>query len=167
MTGQKCLCGATAPHAQPGMGASSVCPLRLVRCERPPKASSGTTTRSDLKRRTACGNRPPQVAFPSLPTLPPLPERVDPDRLPGCHPWTGIFPASVGADGVVDVDDEHYYIQQALAGQRVVLLVNAPDRSFEVWLEGRMVKSLPRKRPLWPGDDLAEVGGIHEGASPL
>ena len=87
MTRQKCLCRAAAPHAQPGMGASSVCLRRLVRCERQPGASSGITTRSDLKRRTACGNRPPQVAFPSLPALPPLPERVDPDRLPGCAGW--------------------------------------------------------------------------------
>jgi hypothetical protein len=51
----------------------------------------------------------------------------------------------VGTDGVVDVDDEHYSIQQALAGQRVVLLVSAPDRTFEVWLEGRLIKSLPIK----------------------
>jgi len=51
----------------------------------------------------------------------------------------------VGTDGVVDVDDERYSIQQALAGQRVVLLVSAPDRSFEVWLEGRLIKSLPIK----------------------
>ena len=51
----------------------------------------------------------------------------------------------MGTDGVVDVDDEHYYIQQALAGQRVVLLVSAADRSFQVWLEGRLIKSLPIK----------------------
>ena len=28
----------------------------------------------------SCGNRPPRAAFPVLPTLPALPERVDPDR---------------------------------------------------------------------------------------
>lgn len=94
---------------------------------------------------TACGNRPPQVAFPNLPVLPPLPERVDPDRLPGCYPRTRVFSASVGSDGVVDVDDAHYYLQQSLAGQRVVLLVSAPDRTFAVWLEGRLIKSLPIK----------------------
>ncbi len=102
------------------------------------------TTRSDRKRRTACGNRPPQVAFPSLPALPPLPERVDPDRWLDAIHGRG-FSRKVGTDGGVDVDDEHYYIQQALAGQRVVLLVSAPDRSFAVWLEGRLIKSLPIK----------------------
>ena len=93
---------------------------------------------------SACGNRPPQVAFPSLPALPPLPERVDPDRWLDAIHGRG-FSRKVGTDGVVDVDDERYSIQQALAGQRVVLLVSAPDRSFEVWLEGRLIKSLPIK----------------------
>jgi hypothetical protein len=93
---------------------------------------------------TACGNRPPQVAFPSLPVLTPLPERVDPDRWLDAIHGRG-FSRKVGTDGVVDVDDERYYIQQALAGQRVVLLVSAPDRSFAVWLEGRLIKSLPIK----------------------
>jgi hypothetical protein len=55
------------------------------------------------------------------------------------------FSRKVGSDGIVDVDDEHYYLQQSLAGQRVVLLVSAPDRTFEVWLAGRLIKSLPIK----------------------
>jgi hypothetical protein len=106
--------------------------------------SSGTTTTSDPKRRKACGNRPPHVAFPSLPALPPLPERINPDRwLDTIH--GRAFARKVGTDGVVDVDDEHYYMQQALAGQQVVLFVNAPDRTFGVWLEGRVIKSLPIK----------------------
>jgi hypothetical protein len=106
--------------------------------------SSGTPTTSDPKRRKACGNRPPHVAFPSLPALPPLPERINPDRwLDTIH--GRAFARKVGTDGVVDVDDEHYYMQQALAGQQVVLFVNAPDRTFGVWLEGRVIKSLPIK----------------------
>jgi hypothetical protein len=38
----------------------------------------------------ACGNRPPQTAFPNLPALPPLPERVNPDRLSGDGPWASL-----------------------------------------------------------------------------
>ncbi len=76
--------------------------------------------------------------------LPPLPERINPDRwLDTIH--GRAFARKVGTDGAVDVDDEHYYIQQALAGQQVVLFVNAPDRTFGVWLEGRVIKSLPIK----------------------
>jgi hypothetical protein len=93
---------------------------------------------------SACGNRPPQVAFASLPALPPLPQRVDPDRWLEAIHGRG-FPRTVGSDGVVDVDDEHYYLQQSLAGQRVVLLVSAPARIFEVWLAGRLIKTLPLK----------------------
>jgi hypothetical protein len=92
--------------------------------------------------------------------------RINPDRwLDTIH--GRAFARKVGTDGAVDVDDEHYYIQQALAGQQVVLFVNAPDRTFGVWLEGRVIKSLPRKRPGWPGHGLAGVYGIDQGASPL
>ncbi len=92
----------------------------------------------------ACGNRPPQTAFPNLPALPPLPERVNPDHwLETVHEQA--FARKVGAHGSVDVDDEHYYISQAYAGQQVVLFVNAPEKVFGVWLKGRVIKSVPIK----------------------
>lgn len=93
---------------------------------------------------TACGNRPPHTAFPNLPVLPPLPERINPDHwLETIH--GRAFARKVGTDGVVDVDDDHYYIKQALAGQQVVLFVNAPEKVFEVWSEGHVIKALPIK----------------------
>jgi hypothetical protein len=51
----------------------------------------------------ACGNVPPRVAFPTLPVLPALPERVNPDA------WLGSLDQKrylrhVGRDGCVDVD---------------------------------------------------------------
>jgi Integrase core domain len=93
---------------------------------------------------TACGNRPPHTAFPNLPALPPVPVRVTPDR------WLETvqgqaFARKVGADGSVDVDDEHYYIGQAYAGKQVVLFVNAPEKVFGVWLDGHVIKSVPIK----------------------
>jgi hypothetical protein len=92
--------------------------------------------------------------------------RINPDRwLEAIH--GRAFARKVGTDGVVDVDDEHYYIQQALAGQQVVLFVNAPDRTFGVWLEGRVIKSLPRKRPLWSGNALGGVCSTDQGTSTL
>ena len=93
----------------------SVCPSRSERCERRRRSFSSPTTTSVRKRRTACGNRPPHTAFPNLPALPPGPEQVNPDRwLEAIH--GRAFARKVGADGSVDVDDEHYYISQALAG---------------------------------------------------
>jgi hypothetical protein len=57
----------------------------------------------------ACGNVPPRVAFPRLPTLPTLPERVDPDA------WLAtldqkMYLRHVGRDGCVDLDLSTYYI---------------------------------------------------------
>jgi peptidoglycan biosynthesis protein MviN/MurJ (putative lipid II flippase) len=53
------------------------------------------------------------------------------------------FVRKVGAEGSVDVDDEHYYISRACAGRYVVLFVNAPEKAFGVWLDGRLIKSVP------------------------
>jgi Integrase core domain len=93
---------------------------------------------------TACSNRPPHTAFPNLPILPPVPEQVNPDRwLETIHGQA--FARKVGADGSVDVDDEHDYISQAYASQQVVLFVNAPEKTFGVWLDGRVIKSVPIK----------------------
>ena len=77
---------------------SSIGQQHCRRCVRSPMPSSSITTTSGLERRRACGNVPPRVAFPSLPTLPALPERVDPDR------WLAIFDHQaylrrVGRDG--------------------------------------------------------------------
>jgi hypothetical protein len=55
------------------------------------------------------------------------------------------FARKVGAQGSVDVDDEHYYISQACAGCHVVLFVKAPEKVFGVWLDGRVIKSVPIK----------------------
>jgi transposase InsO family protein len=92
----------------------------------------------------SCKDQPPRVAFPTLPSLPPLPETVDPDRwLESIHGHA--FPRRIGSDGCVDVDEEPYYIKQALAGQHVVLLVNAPEKLFEVYQDTMLIKHVPIK----------------------
>lgn len=92
----------------------------------------------------SCKNQPPRVAFPTLPVLPPLPEKVDPDRwLQSLHGQA--FARRVGPDGCVDVDLEPYYIKQAFAGTSVVLFVNAPQKVFQVWHEGALIKEMPMK----------------------
>jgi hypothetical protein len=89
-------------------------------------------------------NRPPLVAFPTLPPRPPLPERVDPDRwLMFIHEQG--FARTVQPNGSVVAEGHYSYIQQALAGQHVVLVVNAPERRFEVLVGKEHVKTVPIK----------------------
>jgi hypothetical protein len=92
----------------------------------------------------ACGNRPPCVAYPALPTLPALPAQVDPDAWLA-HVHGQAFPRRVQPNGTVEVDRRPYYIQQALAGQQVVLVVNAPERRFEVLRGNEVIKAVAIK----------------------
>ena len=92
----------------------------------------------------ACGNVPPRVAFPSLPTLPALPDRVDPDR------WLAsfdhqMFLRRVGRDGCVNVDLAPYYIGPRMAGCQVLLQVETAERQFVVWHVDEVIKTLPVK----------------------
>jgi hypothetical protein len=53
------------------------------------------------------------------------------------------FARRIGSDGCVEVDLEPYYIKQALARHHVVLLVNAPEKLFEVYLQDTLIKQVP------------------------
>ncbi len=73
-----------------------------------------------------------------------MPERVDPDRwLTSIHGQG--FARTVQPNGSVVVGQHHYYIKQALAGQHVALVVNAPERRFEVLWGKEAVKAVPIK----------------------
>jgi hypothetical protein len=79
-----------------------------------------------------------------LPPRLPLPERVDPDRwLTSIHGQG--FARTVQPNGSVVVDQHHYYIKQALAGQHGALMVNALERRFEVLVGKEVVKTVPIK----------------------
>jgi Integrase core domain len=92
----------------------------------------------------SCGNRPPRVAFPSLPSLPVLPARVDPDR------WLRTvdgrrFVRKVRRDGSVLVAEAAYYVKQALAGQHVVVQVDADAKMLVVLHRYEVIKWVPIK----------------------
>jgi transposase InsO family protein len=93
----------------------------------------------------SCGNLPPSVAFPQLPTLPPLPATVDPDR------WLQALDGSayvrrVGSDGCVDVDLSSYYIGKSRAGQSTTLHIDAASQAFGVWHGTSWIKDVPIKK---------------------
>ncbi len=92
----------------------------------------------------ACGNRPPRVAFPTLPELPAVPDLVDPDR------WLQVrdglhLVRKVRRDGTVRVDLTSYYVSRALAGQHVALHLSAPKHAWLVVQEYQVLKTLPLK----------------------
>jgi len=64
----------------------------------------------------SCGNRPPRVAFPTLPSLPPVPDLINPDawlsHVKGQH-----LVRRVNRQGEVSVDLYPYYISSKLAGK--------------------------------------------------
>jgi hypothetical protein len=91
-----------------------------------------------------CGNVPPRVAFPTLPTEPALPERVDPDA------WLTplnrkMYLRHVGREGCVDLDLATYSIGPQMAGRTVLLQLRAESRQFAVWHQDQVVKLLPIK----------------------
>ena len=90
----------------------------------------------------SCGNRPPRAAFPSLPSLPALPAQVDPDRwLQAVHGQRYV--RKVKGDGTILVGEGRYYVARALAGQYVVLQVDAGDRALVVRHRQQAIKRLP------------------------
>jgi hypothetical protein len=91
-----------------------------------------------------CGNQPPCVAFPTLPSRPPLPPTVDPDR------WLEVldgqrYVRKVRSNGSVTVDRVRYYIDQAWAGKYVSLQIDASARAFMVEYREQLVKTIPIK----------------------
>jgi len=92
----------------------------------------------------SCGNQPPRRAFATLPALPPVPERVDPDR------WLEtidgqLFTRRVNAAGSVQVDKYKYYIGRAYHSRTVVLQVDAANKQFNVELAKEPLKTMPIK----------------------
>ncbi|MBO0783797.1 MAG: transposase family protein [Ktedonobacteraceae bacterium] len=100
----------------------------------------------------SCGNRPPRVAFPTLPSLPKVPDLVNPDawlsQVKGQH-----LVRRVNRQGFVKVDLSPYYISSKLAGQKVTLSIQAREQSLQVVYPQEYRRSLPLK-------------GLHQRALP-
>lgn len=91
-----------------------------------------------------CDNQPPYRAFPLLPNLPSLPDRVNPDGWLR-HRHGMIFRRTVSSSGSVMIDKDTYSIGRQYAKQRVVLYVDANERQFWVLHHQQRIKTLPIK----------------------
>jgi hypothetical protein len=89
----------------------------------------------------ACGNHPPYEAFPELPSLPHLPDQVDPDAWP-THYHRHIFKRRVGNNGMISVGRHEYYVDDRLTGERVGVLLDAELRVFPILHKGSIVHKL-------------------------
>ncbi len=92
----------------------------------------------------SCGNQPPRVAFPTLPSLPPVPDLINPDawlsRVKGQH-----LVRRVNRQGFVKVDFYPYYISSRLAGQSVTLSLQDKEQELQVVYPQEYRRSLPLK----------------------
>lgn len=92
----------------------------------------------------SCGNHLPRVVRPDYPTLPRVPEYVDPERwLERLQPQA--FVRKVQADGNVTINHEPYYVKQELARQQVMLFVNVANQQFDIWHAEGCLKQVPIK----------------------
>ena len=79
-----------------------------------------------------------------FPTLPAVPQTVDPDGWL-VHINKRAFARTIRTRGDLTIDCQDYYVSRTLAGQRVTCWVNAAEKHFEIWLSGKLIKSLPIK----------------------
>jgi hypothetical protein len=89
-----------------------------------------------------CGNRPPDEAFPVLPVLPQLPEKVQPDA------WLlslqrRVFQRRISSEGMIQIDRHPYYVGREFARQAVAVLIDLAEHEFVVMDGQRVLKKLP------------------------
>ena len=91
-----------------------------------------------------CGNLPPRLAFPDLPSRPRLPTTVDPDNwLKQIH--GRFYQRRVKGNGSVQMGRHRYYISQQLRRQSVVLQVDATQQRLAVLQDDRLFRYVPLK----------------------
>jgi hypothetical protein len=89
----------------------------------------------------ACGNRPPYHAFPTLPSLRPVPETVDPDAwLASYH--RRLFRRRVGQNGSISLGTYNYYVGYHYVGQPVGVVLDAEQRVFNIVHQGQVIRQL-------------------------
>lgn len=92
----------------------------------------------------SCGNQPPSVAFPELPSLPALPATVDPDA------WLAstrrrVYRRLITSKGSLQLGRQQYYVGTEYSGQLVAVTVRPQVKILDVLLGQTVIKSLSIK----------------------
>jgi hypothetical protein len=92
----------------------------------------------------ACAGRTPDAAFPTLPSLPPLPQTVQPNRWLAAYHGR-VFRRRIRSNGTIQIDKHFYYVNYKQAKHHVLVHLDADQRCLWVSWEGH---KLPKKLPL-------------------
>jgi len=107
----------------------------------------------------SCGDQPPRMAFPELPSLSSLPQFVDPDAWLS-HVHGKHFIRKVRQNGTVRIAEGSYYIHLDMIGQYVDLCVDAHQQVFVIWHQQHVLKQVPIKglHKIWlPFEEFASL----------
>ncbi len=92
----------------------------------------------------ACGNQPPRVVFAALPSLPHVPQVVDPDawlqHVDGQH-----CIRKIRQNGTIVLDDVSYDVKQRLAGHSIDVSIDASHQELVIWHQHQPIKRLAIK----------------------
>lgn len=93
---------------------------------------------------SACNNQTPDEAFPELPSLPRLPETVDPDLWLKAYHKRG-YRRRITSNGTIQIDKHIYYIDIKRSKQPVLALLDADKKLFHVLSGDEHIASKPIK----------------------
>lgn len=91
-----------------------------------------------------CGNQPPRIKFPNMPSLTPVPQTIDPDR------WLSMltgrtYKRKLDRNGCFQLGNQTYYVQKKRRTQLVVVWVDGQKRTLNIYADQVPIKSLPIK----------------------
>jgi hypothetical protein len=90
----------------------------------------------------ACGGKTPDQAFPELPTLPEIPQTVQPNSWLQ-HYHRRFYRRRVNSHGSIQIDKSTYYVGSQYAKRPIWVMLDAEVRRFYVIEDGQVLKSLP------------------------
>jgi len=91
---------------------------------------------------SACNGLTPREAFPTLPTLPKVPETVDPDAWLSAYHGK-VYRRRVTANGSLQIDKHNYHIGIHRHGQRLLVHLDAHNQQFVFTRDGELVMHKP------------------------
>ena len=106
-----------------------------------------------MNQSSACNNKPPYKAFPSLPKLSQLPEEIHPDAWMR-HYNRRLFKRKLSDNGATTIDSHWYRVGYEYANKTVLFQLDADLACFYVLFNGKRVKEM-------------EIQGLYEKPLPM